>query len=73
MSAMRVIGVDGCPQGWIAATVDFTQHSAGSPVVTDIHFDVHSHLATSPRGRIGSSTRNRHTHRVTRGIGHASV
>lgn len=46
MSAMRVIGVDGCPQGWITATVDFTHNSAGIPVVTDIHFDVHSHLAT---------------------------
>lgn len=43
---MRVIGVDGCPQGWIAATVDFDLHSPGLPVVIDVRFDIHPHLAT---------------------------
>ncbi len=43
---MRVIGVDGCPQGWLAATVDFDLPSSGSPAVADVRFATHPRLAT---------------------------
>lgn len=43
---MRIIGVDGCPQGWIAATVDFTNEQARVPVVQHISFQIHTELAS---------------------------
>jgi predicted RNase H-like nuclease len=43
---MRIIGVDGCPQGWIAATVDFTSTHANTTSVQQISFQIHTDLAS---------------------------
>jgi predicted RNase H-like nuclease len=41
---MRIIGVDGCPQGWIAATVEFTHTHAATTSVQQVSFQIHTHL-----------------------------